>query len=92
MKDHITEQQLHEISRRAFLWKSAKTAAGVAVAGTALGMLVPDTAFAAENTEAFEYTFKEKSADSLAHPLQYQKLDPTEAMERAYMAYKEKGG
>lgn len=91
MSEHITEEKLHEISRRAFLFRSAKTAAGVAVAGTALGMLVPNTSFAA-NTEPFEYTFAEKSADSMPHPLPYPGLDPLKAQERAYKAYQEKGG
>ncbi len=91
MKENITEQQLQEISRRAFLWKSAKTAAGVAVAGTALGMIAPKNVFAAD-TEPFEYTFNEPGPGALPHPMEYQKLDPDEARARAYKAYQEKGG
>lgn len=91
MKDKL-EQELQEISRRAFLLGGVKAAAGVAIAGVATGLFEPQIAFGeVKPKEKFEYAFKE-AKNTQGHPLPYQRLDPDKAMERAYKGYKEKGG
>ncbi len=92
MKD-MTEQELQNISRRAFLMTSTKAAAGLMVASATAGLIDPQTVLAAVKPKAeFKYTFKEASADSLPNPMKYPGLDPKEAMERAYWAYFNTGG
>lgn len=91
MRDEQVKQELLNISRRTFLEKSAKTVAGVALAGSILSAVTPEVVFG-NDTEAFEYTFKERSPESISAPMEYKKLDPEKCKERAYNAYKEKGG
>lgn len=81
-------------SRRSFLTTSAKVCAGVVVANTALGLLLPETALAGEvkPKEKLVYTFKERSPESIHGLLDYPGLDIAKGQDLAYKAYFEKGG
>lgn len=71
-----------EISRKEFIKGVGKTVAGVTVVG-ALGSVL--SSCSASETTA-------KTADKPQWPFTYTKVDPEKAMERAFKAYKEKGG
>lgn len=70
-----------EISRKEFLKGVGKTVAGVTVAG-ALGSVLTGC-----STKAGSLT-----ADKPQWPFKYTKVDAEKAAERAFKAYKEKGG
>lgn len=69
-----------QLSRKEFLKGAGMTLAGVAMAGTMGSVLT-----ACSSTTA-------STAEAMSWPLPYEKVDPEVAEERAYNAYKEKGG
>lgn len=81
-------------SRRSFLTTSAKVCAGAVVANTALGLFIPEIAFAGEvePKQKLEYTFKERTPESIHELLKYPGLNIATAQEMSYKAYFNKGG
>jgi len=71
-----------QISRKDFLKGVGKTVASVAVAGSVGSVLTG----CATNTSTASVTEKPE------WPFKYQKVDPDKAAEKAFNAYKEKGG
>lgn len=83
------------VSRRDFLKTTGKTVAGVAIAGSAMGLFTSCQA-AYETTypekQELTYEYVQASQEPAPYPFPYQKLDPTTCAERAYAAYQQKGG
>jgi hypothetical protein len=73
-----------EISRKEFLKGVGKTVAGVAVVST-LGSVLSGCATPTNTTAS-------SSPEKPQWPFTYKKMDPEKAAERAFKAYKEKGG
>ncbi|PKK40375.1 hypothetical protein ABB02_00360 [Clostridiaceae bacterium JG1575] len=89
----IDEQKQQEISRRSFLKTSAKAVAGAAAVSATQGLYRPQLVFAQPKPkQKLTYEFKKPQADAMPSPMPYPGLDPVKAQERAYKAYKEKGG
>ena len=77
-----------EISRKEFLKGIGKAVAGVAVAGT-LGSVL--TGCSAQEATA-EAVAAPAAPEKPKWPFPYKKIDSDKAAERAFKAYKEKGG
>jgi hypothetical protein len=71
------------VSRKDFLKKAGVTVAGVAVTGSLASVL---TGCSAKPTAALD------TSQAPDWPYPYKKLDPDKVAERAFQAYKEKGG
>jgi hypothetical protein len=77
---------MNEITRKDFLKGVGKAVAGVAVVGTF------GSALTGCSTPAATPAAKPVSAEKPQWPFPYKKIDPDKAAERAFKAYKEKGG
>jgi hypothetical protein len=80
-----------EISRKEFLKGVGKAVAGVTVVGT-FGSVLAGCSSPAATAAAPEAAAAPATAEKPKWPFPYKKLDPDKAAERAYKAYKEKGG
>ncbi len=96
-KEEIKETETitdKKISRRDFVIGAGKTALTVALAGGASSLLrlFPAEASVNASNSSRAYKWQSEQKDAPMYPFPYQKLDPEEAQERAYTAYKELGG
>lgn len=81
-----------EISRKEFLKGVGKAVAGVTVVGTFGSVLTGCSAPEAEAAPVAAPVAAAVTPEKPQWPYPYKKVDPDKAAERAFKAYKEKGG